>query len=152
MMLDKNLLFSDVQDLAQTAATYLSSKSVDMGTAGTIPGLGGTPVHDWGRGNNLLVYCQVVVAFTSGGSATVQAQLIQADDEALTSNVQILDTTQAIAVATLVAGYQFRFGSLAPGITKRYLGMQYVIATATTTAGKVTSGLVWNKQTNPAVA
>jgi hypothetical protein len=39
-----------------------------------------------------------------------------------------------IALATLVAGYRARL-AISEGITARYLGVQYVIATATMTAG-----------------
>lgn len=147
MLMDKNLLFSDAQNLAQSAGTYLSDKSIDLGVAGTDVN-GGAPIIDPGRSIVQLV-AQVVTAFTSGGSATVQAQLVMADDAALSSNLVVLESTAVIAVATLVAGYRFRFGSLPPGVTKRYVGLQYVIGTATTTAGNVTAGLVmdassWN--------
>jgi translation initiation factor 6 (eIF-6) len=37
------------------------------------------------------------------------------------------------------------------GLNERYLGVQYVIGTATMTAGKVTAGIVANKQTAPNV-
>ena len=51
------------------------------------------------------------------------------------------------ALATLIAGYQFRL-AVPPGVSKRYLGLRYTVGTAETTAGKVTAGLVIDKQTN----
>lgn len=140
MLLDANATFSKDQDLAQVAGTYLSTNSIDLGTVGTDV-QGGSPLADPGR-SPVGLLAQVTTAFTSAGAATVQLQVVMADDAALTSNLVVLASTDAIPKATLVAGYKFRIASLPLGITKRYLGVQYVIGTATTTAGKITSGLV----------
>lgn len=149
MQLDAQCLFSDLQDIGQVAGTYLCTNSYDLGVA-EADALGNTILKDLGRGNAPELFVMINEAVTSGGAATVDFQLIQADNEAMTSNLQVLQSTGAIAVATLVSGYQPRL-SLPAGITKRYLGIQYVIATATTTAGTVTAGLVALKQTNPKV-
>lgn len=148
-MQDKQLLFSDAQDLAQAAGSYLSTNTVDLGdiTAGPL----GSPIRDPGRGAPIQAWAQVTTTFTSGGAGTLQVQLVQADNAALSSNLEVLAETAVLALATLVAGYQFRFGSWPPGTSKRYIGLRYVIATATMTAGKVTAGLVLDRQTNPTV-
>lgn len=151
MILDYTTCFSIAQDLAQTAGNYLCDKSVDVGAAGTIPGNLGGMIKDGGRGTPVEVIAEVVTTFTSGGSATVQCQLVMADDAALSSNLTVLYETAAIAYATLTAGYQFRLGTIPPGLTKRYVGVRYVIAVATTTAGNVTAGIVMDKQTSPIV-
>jgi hypothetical protein len=53
-----------------------------------------------------------------------------------------------LAKAALIAGYIFAIsGRLPPGITQRYLGLQFVIGTATVTAGTVTAGIVLDEQT-----
>lgn len=149
MLLDKQTLLSDSQDLAQAAGTYLSTNSIDLGAAGTMPNgfqSRGTAPHDIGRSPyppHILV--QVDETFTSGGAATLQVKLIT-DDAAALGSPTIIHSTEAIALATLVAGYQFRI-ALPVGIAERYLGVQYVIATATTTAGKVTAALVVDAQT-----
>jgi len=70
----------------------------------------------------------------------VQFQCVEADNAALTSNLTVLAETPAIAIATLVAGYKVKLPAFPPG-AKRYKGIQYVIAVATTTAGKVTASL-----------
>lgn len=151
MLLDVQNLVSDDQDLAKAAGTYLSDKSIDLGAVGTIPGIGGTPIHDVGRGDCPELLVQVTETFTSGGAGTLQAKLVMADDDALTSNVVVLQETLAIALATLVAGYQFRLCCVPFGVTKRYLGIQYVVGTATMTAGKVTAGILVDRQSNPVV-
>jgi hypothetical protein len=67
-------------------------------------------------------------------------------DNANLSSPTVLSETPAIALATLAAGYQFRLKTIPMGVTKRYLGMQYVVAGATTTAGAITSGIVATRQ------
>lgn len=145
MMLDKQNMFSEAQSVAAVASTIVSTNSVDLGAAGTTP-TGASIIYDIGRSNEVKVFAQVTTAVTSGGSATVQVQLIHSDNADLSSPTVLVETA-AIAVASLVAGYQFRLGVVPVGVSKRYLGMQYVIATATTTAGKITSGIVLDKQT-----
>lgn len=146
MILDKMLLLSNEQDLSQVAATYASTNSIDLGVAGTIPWLGGTQRNDVGRGKKVEVLCQVIEAFV-GATATVTFQLISSAASNLGSPT-VLDTTEALAVATLIAGYQVRLSCIPHGIAQRYLGLQYVIATATTTAGTVTAGILLDRQTN----
>lgn len=140
-------LVSDRQNLAQVAATYLSDKSIDLGVTGT-DAFGGTVPSDVGK-SIVKFLAQVVETFTSGGAATLQVNLISADDAALTSNVTVLASTAVLAKAVLIAGYKFLITARLPtGITQRFVGLQYVIATATTTAGKVTAGIVLDEQTS----
>lgn len=146
MLLDAFNLFSDDQDLSQDAGTYLSDKSIDLGAAVTDT-LGNTIPSDIGRGVPIEVFCQMTESLSTGSSPTLQAQLVMADNEALDSNLVVLCETIAIAAAVLVAGYQFRLGGMVPpGISKRFLGMRYILATATTTTGKITAGLAKDRQ------
>lgn len=149
MMLDVQNLLSDQQNLAQAAGNYLSTNTIDLGATGTIP-LGGSPVSDPGRARAVELFAQVTETFTSGGAGTLQFQLVTADSADLATNLTVVQETAAIALATLVAGYQARL-AMPAGIAKRYLGLRYVIATAAMTAGKVTAGIALDKQTNPVV-
>lgn len=154
MLFDKQNLFSDQQNLAQAAGTYTSTNAIDLGANPAAPlvnSAGGTftPIKDLGRGGQAELVAQVTETFTSGGAATVTAQLIQSAASNLGSPT-VLASSQAIAVASLVAGYQFRI-EVPVGVSQRYLGMQYVIGTAATTAGKVTAGFTTDRQTNPTV-
>lgn len=135
-MLDQQTILSEDQDLAQAAGTYASTNSYDLGAPGT-DALGNTVAHDAGQ-SNIPIEVRVTTAFASAGAATVQVQVIQSANADL-SSPDVLFETPAIAKATLVAGYRFQTGSLPPGVTKRYIGVQYVIGTATTTAGKCTA-------------
>jgi hypothetical protein len=156
MILDKNLLVSDAQDLAQTNASYLSDKSIDLwaGNAAlpSIPGYGtGKPIADIGRGNCPELLVQVSTPFATSASGTLQVDLITATDAALTGSVTVLSSTPVLAASALVAGYQFRLGGIPAGITQRYLGLRYVIGTGAMSAGKITAGLVLDRQSNPLV-
>lgn len=154
MLLDKNNMFSVQQDLAKAAASYLSDKSIDLGPTGTIPSMfqapGQTNLRNPGNGEPVGVLIQVVQTFTSGGAGTLKAELVMAADAALTSSLVVLEASDTIALATLVQGYKFAIAAKLPDdrVTSRYLGVRYTIGTATMTAGKVSAGIVVDKQTN----
>lgn len=150
MMMDNELLLSDEQDISQVAGTYVSTNTIDLGTAGTIPGLGGTPIADVGRGTPPVLSIIINEAVTSGGAAEVDFQLIQSANADLSSPT-VVCATGAIAKATLVSGYRARL-AIPKGISARYLGVQYVISTNTTTAGTVTAALVWDAGDNYSIA
>lgn len=91
---------------------------------------------DYGAGENLDVTFNIMQTLTSGGAATVQFQLVQADDNALTVNVQVLNQTDAVPFATLVAGVKvpLHWDRAAPYVPpKRFLGVRTVIGTAVLT-------------------
>lgn len=143
MLIDLQNLMSDSQDLAVVASTVLCTNPMDLGTAGTVPAgfqARGTPKHDLGAGSRRpMLIVQVDQTFTSAGAATLKVQLIT-DDAAALSSPTILQSSEVIALATLVAGYRFRL-AIPEGVLERYLGVQYVIGTATTTAGKCSAWL-----------
>lgn len=149
MMYDIQHLLADEQDLSQNTGNYLGLGSVDLGTAGT-DALGNTVVADFGRGHPVEVVGKVITAFTSAGStATVTMQLVMADNDALSSNLTILTQTDAIIVTALTAGYTWKLRCVPAGVTKRYLGVRWVIAGEATTAGTATAFLCVDRQTNP---
>src|SRR5437899_779179 len=64
---------------------------------------------EYAAGNPVDCIIEVAATATSGGSATVQFQLIgNATDPTFASGNKILADSEAIAVASLVAGYQIR--------------------------------------------
>lgn len=136
--LDAETLFSNQQTIAAVASTIVSTNAIDMGATGTDV-LGNSIASDLGR-SSAEVLIQVTEAVVSTGAATVQFQLITSAAANLGSPT-VISETPAIAKATLVPGYKARI-AIPHGLTARYLGMQYVIGTETTTAGKVTAGIV----------
>ena len=152
MILDAQAILSDQQTIALSfsATPVLSTNTIDLGAAPTLPlaGPSGTALtarKDVGRGNPPELLVQITETVTSAGAATVQVQLITSASANL-GTPTVIQSTAAIALATLVAGYQFRL-AIPPGIAQRYLGVQYIIGVADTTAGKVTAGIVEGKQT-----
>lgn len=114
------------QTFTGTDTSVLSAHSVDLGTK-----------RDIGVGEDLYMRVQVTTAQTGGTS--VEYQCIGADDAALTSNVVVLGSTGAVAVANLTAGARFivdpnpQIGSLG----KRYIGARAV------TVGAVAAGAAY---------
>lgn len=150
MILDAAMLLSGAvsalgvlsgQSLVGTG-NILSTNTIDVAPLA----LGGNQAGDTGVGEDLYVEFGVVTAITGGTS--VRFQLIQADDAALTSNVQVINQTDDIAIASLGAGALVPLGwdPAQPYNPKRYVGARYVV-TGTNTAGTVTAAVVKNQQT-----
>lgn len=147
MYLDLQTLFSDNQTLAFAAGSANSTNVIDLGTVGTIP-LGGSPIYDIGRGEPVEVIVQITADVTSAGSATVQFKLVSSAAADLSTPTVHYDSG-AIAKATLVAGYYVPIRVIPQGVALRYLGLIYTVATATTTAGTVTAGILLDRSSNP---
>lgn len=152
MLADMQNIISDKQSIAAAAGTVVGTNVMDLRAVGTIP-QGGSPIADVGRMFSyelpgLLV--QITTTVTSGGAATIDFRVCSSANSDLSSPT-VLDSSGALALATMVAGYQVQVGQRLPNITQRYLGMNYVIATATTTAGNVFAGIQTTRQTTPYV-
>jgi len=128
MLIDQLNQFSNAQAVTSTGSTP-STNVVDLGVARDISGA---------ATEYLALLVQVVTAFTSGGSATLQVQFQTSLDNATWSNPAISD---AIPVAQLVAGYKFLVNEI-PGPTSRYLRLNYVVGTAAMTGGTLTAAIV----------
>ncbi len=119
------------------AGNILSTNTMDLGPLS----IGGNQVGDLGGGESLEIAIGVLTAPTVG--TNVQFQLIQADDAALTTNVQVINQTDALPIAGLTVGtvVALHYDRAAPYAPKRYIGVRYVntgaIATASYTAALV---------------
>lgn len=149
MILDAALLFSGSvapnnvltgQSLVGTG-NILSQNTVDIAPLLN----GGNQAGDFGIGESLNIAFAIGTGVTGGTS--IRFQLIQADDAALTTGVQVINQTDDIPVALLTAGTLVPLGwdSAAPYPSKRYIGCRYVIA-GTTTAGTVSAAVVKDLQ------
>ena len=145
MLIDKQNQFSaDNGDSPTSTGSTASTNIVDLGIARDIGGA----VTD-----QLMLLCEVVTAFTSGGGATMQVQFQTAPDNGSGSpgTWATLAQSDVIPVASLVQGYKYLPGEL-PGPTQRFLRLNYVIATAAMTAGVLKAALVPSLDVQPAYA
>jgi hypothetical protein len=152
MLLDKQLEFSNAQDIGQVVATYLSTNVIDFGAVGSVV-QGGTAPFDVGSGDHLYLDVRVNEAMDSAGAATLAIQFVGADNALLTTNAVVYYEMAATAYTTFIADYKppLLHGQVLPHSAKRYFGFKYIIAGATSTAGTITARLVLNRQTNPTV-
>lgn len=114
------------------AGAFLSTNTVDLAGSGGING--GLFPTDLGAGEPIEISITVLSAPTVGTS--VQFQLIQADDAALSVNVQVLNQSDAFPIASLPAGAvtYLRADQAAPYTAKRYIGLRFINTGAIATA------------------
>lgn len=140
MILDERSEFTDATDVSSTAGTTLEGDVIDL-----------TVARDIGQGQPIYLVIQVTTAFTSGGSATVNFRLRSdgvAAIHATTSTAHV--ETGALAYTLLTLGTQLVMVLPSEGLAyERYLGVQVVTATATTTAGSVNMFLTTEPSKQP---
>jgi len=141
MILDKNLLFQTNTAITASAA---STDVIDLGVLQDL-GVGDDPAIE--------VYCLITETFTAAGAATLVTEIQgSVDNSAWTT----MAATAAIGKASLVAGVEicrWDLPSLVAGQSPpRYLRMNFTVATGPMTAGKVTAGLILDRQANRAYA
>lgn len=145
---DYQLSFTDTgsgaMSLVNAAGTYLAPNSYDTSPLGTYltentaadTQLSGNvnTYRDLGGGRDMFLVVNIITAVTSAGAATIDFQLITSASSSLSSPVVMYDFG-VIGKATLVAGY--RLVARLPKSTNwlQWIGLQYVVGTATTTAG-----------------
>lgn len=132
MYLDKQLMFSEAQAVTVTAA---STNVVDLGADRNV-----------GSGEPLELLVVVDEAAAAAGAATVTIELQTDDNEAFASATTLLSSA-AIGKAALTAGSS-HFKVQVPEDAERYLRLNYTVATGPLTAGKLTAGLILDRQSN----
>lgn len=146
-ILDTELLFSEDQDLAQSAGSYASTNYIDLGAVGTPKGAAAAIGRDIAFGEPVPIDVFITEDFASGGAATLTIEL-QVDDNTSFSSPTTVYTTETIALADLVAGYQLPPMYLPEGINERYARLNYTVGTTSFTAGQITAGITGGRQTN----
>lgn len=143
MIFDAQSKFSAAQAITVSAA---STNVIDLGAAGIPYGDTAALTRDQGVGEMVPLLIQVTTAFATLTSLKVAVQT--SVDEAFTSPVTVLES-EAIAAASLVAGYVFNIDKLPEKTRLRYVRLYYTVAGLDATAGKVTAGIVAARQNNP---
>ena len=146
MFIDKLLEFCDATSLiAATAASTILGNVVDLGTSPTgavLTNVQGNP------GNSNISLVISMASSATGASSTKVFELRSSTLAALTAGTTTTHfTTSAIAMATLVAGYQVVNIQLPRGVYQRYLGIWATNAGDTMTGGTVDAYLTLDPPT-----
>lgn len=136
MLMDAQARPSNNQSVAAVASTIVSTDSIDLLAANDNIGRSGLPLR------------AIVVLTTAlaGAGASIQAQLIESDNANLSSPT-VLASGPVVGVASATLGAKL-LDVPVPDTQKRYIGFQYIISGATTSAGAVTSGIVGGTDRN----
>lgn len=160
MILDALLAFDNVNtpnNLAQVVGTYNSGNVIDWGGP-AIPALAnGQGARDMGIGDNpaLKMLVLVTTTFTSGGAGTLQVTLQGATDDGTGAPAAYSTwwSSPIYALATLNVGsrlYDMDFPRPPDGIAMpRFVRLNYIIAGATMTAGKIAAYIVLDRDDQP---
>jgi hypothetical protein len=133
-ILDTRTRFCEDLDLDAETGTILATSQIDLGAAGV----------DIGAGRQMYVHAVVTEAFTDGGDAATLDIRVVSDDSAsihaTTSTVHV--TSGAMLKAALTLGKHLVLALPQVGNTyERYLGINFVTATAGFDAGMITAWL-----------
>jgi hypothetical protein len=131
MITDALLRVSSAQAVTTTA---VSTDTIDLSVA-----------RDIGEGMDL--YMNFAVTTAMAGGTSIKFEIIQADNAALSSNVQVIGSSDAVVTASLVAGYNtsVRFNPQVASTGKRYIGARYTVV-GTYTSGNITADVVTDIQ------
>jgi len=125
MIQDKQLEFSNAQAITATAA---STNVIDLG-----------PKHGRGMaGPGPAIEFTVGTTFAAAGAGTLTIQ-IRTSDSADMSGATVIASSQALALADLVAGKDVPYYPHIPVNAKRYVDLNYVVGTGPFTAGTLTA-------------
>lgn len=130
---DNNLVLSDAQAVTATAA---SSKSVDFATA----------LRNIGSGNEIELVVNVATACSSSTATTVTFAIQDSADNSSFADVVV---SPAVSAASLTLGAE-PFRTLLPRTLRRYVQVNYTVATGSLAAGAFTAYLTDERQDNVA--
>jgi hypothetical protein len=134
-------------DSPTSTGSTASTNVIDLGVNRDI---GGAVTDD------LFLLCEVVTAFTSGGSATMQVQYqIAPNNAGAPGTWATYAESDAIPVANLTQGYKFlqdRPVSPPAGAEGRFHRLNFLIGTSAMTAGTIVAGFTPALQHSPVYA
>ena len=140
--------FEEFSDAQAVTATAISTNVIDLFTTNVGAGSNITPNTrlDVGSGEGVWFVVQVPVQITDAGSdATLQIDLVTADDAALSTNAQTVYSTGVMPFATFSsAGTKLVAVRLPNFAYRRYLGVKYTVASGPFTAGAIDAFLTYD--------
>ena len=101
----------------------------------------GVADHELGVGYPFYFYISSAADATSAGAATAQFELVTADDEDITTNVEVLITSKEFALADMAEGEFLVAVTLPFGHYRRWLALRQTTGTAAFTGGSVNAFL-----------
>lgn len=143
MIFDKENLFCENQAITADAP---STNVIDLGQPGKPAGHLGPLIRDIGPGNPIEVWVSVTESFNTLTSLAVG---VEVDSDPAFGSPKVVTKTEAVPLASLVAGYRFKELSFVPdGTDERYFRLNFDVTGTAPTTGKVTAGIVAARQTN----
>jgi hypothetical protein len=136
MILDANLIFSENQAVTATA---ISQNVVRVPNSGIVPYEGAAIPRNLGPGREIPLLVQVTTSFATLTSLTITLET--ADNDALSTNAQVIFSTGAIPAASLVRGYRIPIRVLPDFVLRDFLGLRYTVAGSNATAGAITAAI-----------
>lgn len=143
MITSAQQLFSDDQAVTASAA---STNYIDLLATGTPYGGASALDRDLGKGKKIPIHIQVTTAFATLTSLKVA---VQVDDNTSFSSATTVLETEAIAAASLVAGYVFNIDTIPLKTNERYVRLYYTVAGSDATAGAIWAGVTMGNQQAP---
>ena len=136
MILDAQALFSDKQAITATA---VSTNTIDQGAVGT-PVKGVAPLRrELGAGGPVPFRVQVVETFNN--LTTLKVDIEVSDDKAFPAASTKIIGSQTVKLADLVAGRVVSPQYVPRGADKRYIRLNYTVAGAAPTRGRITAAI-----------
>jgi len=135
MLLDERLEFCDATSAILAVGNAIIGDVIDTKPSTTNPN---TTVDL--EGSDLYLVLQVDTTFV-GATSTTKFELCSDSTANLATSKTVHFATDAIPVATLVAGYRICAVKLPAGSYERYVGIWETVATADVTAGKINAFL-----------
>jgi hypothetical protein len=138
MLLDKEGQLSAVQAVTVTAK---STNTIDQGPPGGPNAVAGSDSPQMPE----LVFT-IQETFTAGGAATLTIQLRSSANSDMSSPV-VHESSETYALAALTAGARLSYRPRIPMGSRRYVDVNYVVATGPMTAGKISCDQATARQT-----
>lgn len=136
MILDMNLTLSEDQAITATA---ISANVIQIPASGTVHGGGAAIPRNPGPGQEIPILIQVTENFDNLTSLTITLET--ADNAALSTNNEVLFSTGAIPLASLVAGYRTSVRVMPDFVLRDYLGMRYTVSGTNPANGQITAAI-----------
>ena len=135
---DQQIEFSDSQAVTATAISTNVYDLFSMSTGGSATDLSPNTRIDVGSGEDVyLVVNTAVTATDTSSDATLVVTFETADNEALSTNAQVVATSGTLAFATFAtAGTNLIKIKIPSFAYRRYIGIRYTVASGPLTAGQ----------------